>query len=410
MYKLRINIYNCIWLIMVAIATGIFLVFPLALDSWRTLLAVMSIIFIILYGVTHKFRKHNMDGYLRCYLIFLLIAVGIQSVRACIIYNYSWYELFYALRQYIWIFLAIPLYIMIMRKDNLDYYLDGIIKVILLSLTLRALTWMAYRFAGVTLFNNLLYEYGISWGRNGSIRIDATPLISIAVVGLYYLYIKRKNIKYLFELAFVFLYLLIITQTRMILLSALACVAIMFFFKRRKSNARFIIQTLIIILTVVIASLGGFDFILQYLDLSSGVEGLGYRYYELNYYLSLLEDGNWKWGLGILTSINDHSNFYLFGNLETKMYLDDLGLLECFLQFGLLTVVMYGGLYVYLFTTMKRCLKKGLHNYGILLLGILSYVFMLSFAMNLFGVQRSFSIAVILAFCAYINRSLVLDN
>jgi len=36
-------------------------------------------------------------------------------------------------------------------------------------------------------FNSLLYEYGISWGRGGKLRIDATALIGVLIPALYYL-------------------------------------------------------------------------------------------------------------------------------------------------------------------------------------------------------------------------------
>jgi hypothetical protein len=405
MREYKIKPYDAGLYFMIALATGIFLVLPVTLDTWRNILAIVSILFFLVYIVTHKKKRYQMSKFYLLYLSCLFLIIIFQSIRSVTEYGYSAYELFYALRQYIWILLAIPLVLMFKRKGDFNKVLNTIINITLFSLIIRAVTWFVYTFAGITLFDNVLYEYGISWGRNGTARIDATPLIGIVIVGLYYFYTKTRKKVYLFKLLMVFLYLIIVTQTRTLLISGLACCAIMFFLKRRKTNVRFIIQLAVLIVGAIAISLGAFDSLLNYLDLSSGVTGLGYRYYEFDYFLSLLEDGKWKFGLGILTSINSVSNNLLSGNLGTKMYLDDLGFLESFVQFGAFSILMYGLLYIYMYKVMRKCFKAQMDDYAILIIGLLAYIFIVSVPLNLFGIQRSFSIPIILAITGFIEGS-----
>lgn len=88
--------------------------------------------------------------------------------------------------------------------------------------------------------------------------------------------------------------------------------------------------------------MGLVDFILNKLNISLNDGSIGFRQYEYAYYSSLLLNGKWMTGLGIITSLNSEGNRLLFGNLNTQMYLDDLGIFECFLQFGLFTIFLYG--------------------------------------------------------------------
>ncbi|MDA8226461.1 MAG: hypothetical protein M0T74_01930 [Desulfitobacterium hafniense] len=403
MKTFRINIYEAGFYFLVALATGIFLVLPVTLDTWRTILATVSIFFVLVYFMTHKKKQKCNNKYLLFYISFLVLTVGFETARAVSSYEYSVYELFYSLREYIWILLVIPLFLMFKHKGDFKSILRNIINITLVSLFIRFVTWVVYSFTGITLFSNVLYEYGISWGRNGTARIDATPLIGVVIVSLYYFYIETKNKKYLIKLLFVFFYLLVVTQTRTLLISSLFCCAIMIFFQKRKPNVRFVFQVLALTIVVGAILLGAFDKLLDYLGLSSGVIGLDYRYFEFNYYLGLLGEGNWKLGLGILTTINPASNSFIFGNLDTKMYLDDLGFLGCFVQFGLLSILMYGLLYFYMFKVMRKCFKVHQDNYGLLMMGLLSYIFMISIPLNLFGIQRSFSLPIILAVTGYIE-------
>ena len=79
--------------------------------------------------------------------------------------------------------------------------------------------------------------------------------------------------------------------------------------------------------------MGVLDSLLSKMNITINDGSIGYRRYEFAYYSSLLLEGKWKTGLGIITSLNSNGNKLIFGNLDTPMYLDDLGIFECFLQF-----------------------------------------------------------------------------
>lgn len=410
MKKYTINIHEIYIYLFVALAVGIFQAIPFGwgpnLDSCRNILTAGTIICICFYFLFLKQKKLNnysnvLDTYMRVYITVLVFII----IRSVYMYNYSLGEIYYSVRQYVWVLLAYPILHLFVRYDSIDRVLNNIVNITLLSLALRFLTWALYKYAGANIFPNLLYEYGISWGRNGILRIDATPLISLVVVFEFYLYTKTKKRKHLLLSICSVVYVAIVSQTRTLIISCLACFLIMFLFKRRKKTSRFFIQSIACCVLAVSVSLGAFDKILGYLNLNSGAKGFGYRYYEFNYYWSLLKD-NWKLGMGILSTKNNYTDSLLYGNLDTTMYLDDLGIFGCFFEFGLLSILLYGVLYFLLIKTIIKCYKHNEMNYAIFVLGIFSYLVICSVPLNLFGIQRLFSLPFILASVSFINRKL----
>jgi hypothetical protein len=407
---MRKKIYDAWMYMLIAIATGIVLVLPISLDTWRNALVLLAITFIIIYLLTNKIYRHEINRFLNLYLVFLAFCIGLEMFRASSMYNYSIYESFYALRQYVWIFLALPFYYIYIKTGDIDKTLEKTIDVIMISLKIRAITWAAKAFLHINLFPELLYEYGNSWARNGVQRIDATPLISIAIAGLYYLYTSKRRRKFLFQLLFVGLYLLVVAQTRMLLIGYISCLAGMILFKRRASAKGLLLITSTVVLSLMAISLGAIDAGLNYLGLSSGIQGFGFRYYEYLYFQTLLEGDAWKLGLGILSSANIMGKRILFGNLDTQMYLDDLGILESFVQFGVLSIFMYMFLFLYMIFTIRKCNKNKQYNYSMLVVGLFCYILVVSVPLNLFGIQRSFSISIILAIVCYVNKIVTFDD
>lgn len=400
---MKINPYEvCIWFFII-IATGIGLIFPISLDTWRTILTVLVIIFIPLYSITHKRKKSERNTFLKFYIIIYIIIVAFEILKAVNVYHYNFYETFYALREYIWILLAFPLYRILIKSKDLDEKLGIITRITLISLGLRALTWFVNTYFNIQLFTGVLYEYGNVWGRNGRQRIDATTLIGVLIPLLFYLYQKKRKKKYLVELAFVFAYLVFVSQTRMLILGYLICIVSMILFQKKASQEKYMIRMLILCIIAVSVVLGAVNLLLNYLDLSQGVMGLGYRFYEFQYFGSLLENGGWKTGIGILSAANSNAAQLLYGNLDTIMYLSDLGMFECFLQFGLFTIFMYGAIYIYMFVLITKCNSTKQYEYSSYIIGQLAYIFVISIPLNLFGVQRSFSVAIILAIVCSIS-------
>ncbi len=390
--------------LILVIGVGIPLIFWGVLDTWRTILTILIILVSVIYIFKHGIRKTESSSFLYIYIFVVVGILLFEIFKNRGQYNYSGYEIFYALRQYLWIFFAIPLYYEIIRHNNVELYFCKIFKIVLVSLGLRTFTWFCKKYFGITIFYNLLYEYGNTWERTGKQRVDATALIGILIPILYYMFKKYKKKKYVIFMAFTFFYLVFVSQTRSLLLGALACIGVMFFFEKRSSTTKFILQISIIVCLAIAINFGLIDFIMQKMNLSVNDGAIGYRQYEYAYYSSLLIGGKWRTGIGILTGINETGQKIIFGNLDTPMYLDDLGIFECFLQFGLLSIFLYGALIVYILRVILKCNRANQSGYAFYLIGQLFYIIIVSLPLNLFGIQRCLAVPVILAIACAIDQ------
>jgi len=400
--KVSLNFYTFFIVLMVSLSAGVFLVFPVTLETWRSVLALVAISFLVIHLFVRKPRE-SMPRFLKWYMAIYTIIICIGIINATVRYNYTMYEVFYSLREYIVLLVTIPVARWVIKTRSIDSFLKVVISITLISLIIRTITWFCDTMFHFVLFHSVLYEYGGSWARNGISRIDATPLICILVVGLYYFYLKNHDFKYIVLLGFVFLYLLIITQTRTLILSSMFAVLVMFFFKKRSPNSSKLVKIIMYLLIIIFLIIGGAAKIKDYFGLSSGLVGLDYRYYEFKYFFGLLTNGNWRLGLGILNNINSNSGVILFGNMNTKMYLDDLGFFESFIQFGSLSLILQIPVFYYLFKISRRCWKNHAYVERLLLLGLLGYLLASFIPLDIFGIQRSFAIMVILVIAAYFD-------
>lgn len=404
---MKIRLYESLIEVIIALGVGIPLILGGALDTWRTVLTVAIAILVLLYVVTHRIKKTYSDKFLWVYMLGTICIVTFELMKGKKLYAYSNYETFYAGRQYLWIFFAIPLYYEIIKGENFDKYLKKIVGIIIASLSLRTITWLCKSYLGITIFNSLLYEYGNSWGRGGKQRIDATALIGVLIPALYYLYKKYKKKKYVAALLFVAAYLVFVSQTRTLVLGMIACLISMFFLEKRSSSKKLIVQLLLLAIFAIAVNMGAADTILNKMNITVSDGSIGYRQYEFAYYSSLLLNGKWKTGLGVLTSVNTNGKKLMFGNLDTQMYLDDLGIFECFLQFGLFTIFLYGLLLIYMVCVVTKCNRVKEYNYSLFLLGEFFYIVIVSIPLNSFGIQRIFMVPIVLAFTCAVNNNIL---
>ena len=403
---MKIRLYDLFIDIIIIIGVGIPLVFGWTLDTWRTILTIITLIFLVVYVVTHGIKKNISNRFLWSYLALLIGILIFETVRSIKLYDYSPYETFYALRQYVWLLFSIPLFCELLKAKNYDKYIKKFVTITLISLIIRTFTWFFNNYIRIGIFYNLAHEYGNSWGRSGKLRIDATALIGILIPMLYYLYKKYNNKKYLGYLVFSFGYVLLVSQTRTLDIGVMACIISMIFFEKRSLSKKLIIQLGIFGVLLILLNLGIFDSIMAKMNLSLNDGSIGYRQYEFYYYSSLLTDSKWIAGLGILSSINVNAERILFGDLSTQMYVDDLGAFEFILQFGVFGILLYLVLIVYIIYLVFKCNKLGEYMYAVYLIGQLFYICIVSMSLNLFGIQRIFSLSFILAVTCSIDNKL----
>lgn len=403
---MKIRLYDLFIDMIIIIGVGIPLVFIWTLDTWRTVLTLMILLFLVVYLVTHGIKKNTSNGFLRFYLIIFAGILIFETVKGIKLYNYSFNEVFYALRLYIWLLFSIPLFGELLKADYYDKYIKKFVNITLISLGIRTVTWFFNNYLKISIFYNLAHEYGNVWERAGKLRIDATALIGVLIPLLFYLYKKYKNKKYLGYLLISFGYVCIVSQTRTLSIGVFACIVAMLFFEKRSLSKKLIIQLGIFAIILIVLNTGALDYIMASMNISLTDGSIGYRQYEFNYYASLLSDSKWITGLGVLTSKNGNARRLLFGDLSTQMYIDDLGMFESILQFGVLAIALYLILIIYIIYIIYKCNKFGEHAYSVYLIGQLIYICIVSIPLNLFGIQRIFSVSLILAITCSIDNKI----
>ena len=149
---MKVRLYNLLIDIFLLIGVGIPLIFVGVLDTWRTILTMAIIVFTLIYVITHRLNISENNKFLYIYVFGVLGIVAYEIIKGSRSFNYSSYETFYALRQYLWIILAIPLYYIIIKYDNIDKFLNSIINIVLLSLGLRTFTWFCNNYLGISIW------------------------------------------------------------------------------------------------------------------------------------------------------------------------------------------------------------------------------------------------------------------
>ena len=397
--------------LLVAFAVGLPEVFFLSLDTVRNYMTILSLCILALSIPVVALNKSRFSKSSFFYLGALILCIIFGAFRSHNLYHYSQKNMFYALRQYVWIFLYFPVLYIFKAKDyNMIKALGNVLTILNISLLFRTLTWAMYTLACIEIFPTILREFGDLWYRNdSSIRIDGTPLIMVGVLISVYLYFKLKKAKYLVSTFYILLYILMVNQTRVLVFSILVSVFFMYLAVHRDSKVTLknLVAYTAIIVSVFVVSIYGYRFFMQ--NSSASDMGIGYRYWELNYYLSLLSDGNWKSGLGILTATNPRSYAVLYGHWDTRMYLDDLGIFELFFQFGLVSIFMYGYLVWKTIQIYRKYDQEEDRIEKALLIGLASYLVLTAVSLNAYGIQRSFSLSIILAILFFLEQRYVED-
>lgn len=411
MKRQKFEFIEILYYFTVMLSVGMFLMFSLNLYWHRNLLTILSIalLFLMIPILIVNAKRISKSAFI--YGTFLFICIIYEILRAKTLYNYSVSNIFLASRQYIWIYLFFVLiYLFKNKQENMRKILDNTLNIFMFSLGIRAFTWFLYTVFQFELFPSILREFGDLWYRNEfSVRIDGTPLIIIGLLISTFFYFKFGNRKYFHYLFSILIYITFVNQTRMLLVSVLISILLMFVYSRRTSRLLTSLSFITIIIVFVYG--GGLDYIKSYLNIDTGSfdMGLGFRFWELQYYLSLLANDVWKLGVGILTSSNINSNFILAGPGAVKMYLDDLGFLELFVQFGVAAIFMYGYIFYKIINLILRMSNDKYRVDRAFFIALLANLIITSISLNIFGAQRSFSLAIILALIFYYDYRLKND-
>ena len=223
--------YHCL----LSLILGIYLILPLKLDTLRNYLTIFSLVILVIFFPLYLKNIKKFTVFTNTYFFGIVLTLFYGIYLGNSKYSYDFKDIFYGSRQYIWILLFCPLLATINNRE-FKYYkvLNNIINLLLLSLGLRTISWLAYSFFKIVIFPGFLYEYGDLWYRNEtSIRIDGTPLITIGILSALYLYLKLGESKYLYKTIAILLYIILVNQTRILLISVILGMAVLIIFSKR---------------------------------------------------------------------------------------------------------------------------------------------------------------------------------
>ena len=250
MKRQKFEFIEILYYFTVMLSVGMFLMFSLNLYWHRNLLTILSIalLFLMIPILIVNAKRISKSAFI--YGTFLSICIIYEILRAKTLYNYSVSNIFLASRQYIWIFLFFVLiYLFKNKQENMRKILDNTLNIFMFSLGIRAFTWFLYTLFQVELFPSILREFGDLWYRNEfSVRIDGTPLIIVGLLISAFFYFKFGNRKYFYYLFLILMYITFVNQTRMLLVSVLISIFLMFVYSRKTS----ILLTSLSFITVII--------------------------------------------------------------------------------------------------------------------------------------------------------------
>ena len=258
-------------------------------------------------------------------------------------------------------------------------------------LGIKFITWYLYNFRGMTVFSGLLFQYSEGWTRNGFMRMDTGALFGIVLcVTLYYCFVK-KQLLYWLVLAFLYVYLIFVTQYRFQIIVTIILTAYGYYCStdsNRKKNIKLMAISIIIISFVLF---GGLDYLLNLFSLNGKDGGsTAARLLTINHYWSLIKEKDAILGVGFLSAYTNKAFSILRRSDIDRFWLEDLGILGGIFTFGILSLLLYGKLF---FDSIKRtfashkirkieggddCLKKCVVVYMILSCTLL----------NIFDAQR----------------------
>lgn len=276
-------------------------------------------------------------------------------------------------------------------------------------LGIKFITWYLYNFKGMTVFSGLLFQYSEGWTRNGFMRMDTGALFGIVLcVTLYYCFVK-KQLLYWLVLAFLYIYLIFVTQYRFQLIVTIVLTAYGYYCStdsHRKKNIKLMAISFIIIAFVLF---GGLDYILNLFSLN-GMDGgsTAARLLTIDHYWSLIKEKNAILGVGFLSAYTNKAFSILRRSDTDRFWLEDLGILGGIFTFGILSLLLYGKLF---FDSMKRtfashrirkieggddCLKKC----------VVVYMILSCILLNIFDAQRMWCMPFYLSVIYFVQNSL----
>ena len=329
----------------------------------------------------------ELSNYLRLYFIIVVITM----IYSMIAYGYSLTQLLIISRKYFFVLYAYPIVYIFSMDDDMFKFINGIYWISMVLLAIKTVTWYLYNFKGMTIFSGLLLQYSEGWTRNGLVRLDAGALFGITLcLTLYYCMVK-KQLFYWIMLAFIYFYLIFVTQFRFQIIVSIVITVYCYYYASNSSKKK-AIRLMIISLAIIIFILsGGLDYLLGLFSLNGVEKGsTEARLLTIEHYWSLIKRKNAILGVGFLSSYTSKAFDILRRSDTDRFWLEDLGILGGFFTFGVMALALYGKLF---YASIKKVIDScsdRMTNYEscIFVKSIVLYMIISCVLLNIFDAQR----------------------
>lgn len=405
------SLYKAIVVIFVAFMVGVPLLFPIEIIgafTQRIIIILVSILLCIPILLNKSTELRRELRFLNHYFFLYLLVIAIMLVFSHMTYGYSWEQLIKnVLLEYLLPIIAFPIIFIFHTDDSIQGFLSLVSKIVLFMLFIRMFSWAMYNFRGQIYFSRLLFQYE-EWIRDGFQRIESGMLygITLVFVAVQSLNNRMKGLIYKCLLAFMILFLLVVTRVRFQTFISVLTVGAIYSFYKTKTKGGFLLKTLLFI-----CLFGMLMFNSQLLEAfvdkisTSGQYGAStvVRFQGVDHYLSIMAQKKAYFGLGFLLKGNYMVDALMARNQWSIYYLDDLGILGTFVQIGLFTIVTHIFLFIKAIQVTIKCFKQANRDYLLYSLGLTIYLVGSCLLLNIFDRQRIFDVPFYLAIYSFLD-------
>lgn len=353
--------------------------------------------FVCAIYVTQKssFAKKNRDMLhsLNVYVGLYSIVILFYTLYSFVLYKYSVSTILFSLTPYLYIYWVYPLLFIYYVDGNCFRFLKQIFFLVIITLALKSLCWYLYNYHSIVLASNIVFQYG-NWTRNGKVRIDPGYLFGLALAfSLYRIHCGKKG--YGFVLAGLLLFLIFITQFRYQLIVAIIVIVVVYSFSAKTDRRKGYRALITGLLLVGFIAFGGLDYLYSVFSASGSYGKSSLARVETLAHVFDLYRRHPILGIGWLTSdsellarsVNERLGFF-----ATKYYLADIGILSGVFTFGFAAIPLYGYLFHKGIKTCRKVLHEGSPLQLTFLLGIVIYLIVSCFGLNVFDRQRAYNL------------------
>lgn len=241
-------------------------------------------------------------------------------------------------KYYIFIFLAIPLFYILVIGDNFENLLNSVMLLATIALSLMLLHALFYQWYQIEFLNISVYAKKMM--RNDRFRMwDLFSLEGLAIIyGTYrILFVNRKKMRYIIQTVICVVALVYVEQTRMMLIALAGSILVMIIMKPCKSAKGILSKGVFIVTVGIVSATTVIPKLVASLSRGDSVS-ISNRLIELRFVYNVLHNHG-VLGLGLI-SHNLQSNLYYHG-VYSHVFLDDIGLIGYMAQVGIWSVLLF---------------------------------------------------------------------